>query len=101
VCQKHVRKSEHQRMDSSLAPWLGVWSDPGRKGKSGRNVGVTGAVAHSANILSFVRSIYLTPFRRALWLRLQGSPGSKIDYCQFKNWQIIDSCDFRNFTIRY
>ncbi|KAJ6217245.1 hypothetical protein RDWZM_008402 [Blomia tropicalis] len=37
----------------------------------------------------------------ALWLRLQGSPGSKIDYCQFKNWQIIDSCDFRNFTIRY
>lgn len=37
----------------------------------------------------------------ALWLRLQGSPNSKIQACEFKNWQIIDSCDFRNFNIRY
>ncbi|CAG2121392.1 unnamed protein product [Medioppia subpectinata] len=37
----------------------------------------------------------------ALWLRLQGSPGARIDSCQFKNWKVIDSCDFRNFSVRY
>ncbi|XP_054153517.1 uncharacterized protein LOC128952195 [Oppia nitens] len=37
----------------------------------------------------------------ALWLRLQGSPGCRIESCQFKNWKVIDSCDFRNFSVRY
>jgi len=37
----------------------------------------------------------------ALWLRLQGSPGARIAHCEFKNWQIIDSCDFRSFSVRY
>ncbi|XP_013775676.1 acylphosphatase-2-like [Limulus polyphemus] len=37
----------------------------------------------------------------ALWLRLQGSPGSKIVRCDFKNWLIVDTYDFRNFSVRF
>ncbi|KPM06130.1 acylphosphatase-2-like protein 2 [Sarcoptes scabiei] len=36
-----------------------------------------------------------------IWLRSKGSPNSKIGGCSFKNWMIIDNCDFRNFSIRY
>lgn len=31
----------------------------------------------------------------ALWLRLQGSPGSKVEHADFKNWQIIDRLNYR------
>ncbi|GAB6020521.1 hypothetical protein CHUAL_003205 [Chamberlinius hualienensis] len=37
----------------------------------------------------------------AMWLRLQGSPGSRIDHCSFRNWSIIDGYDFRDFRILY
>ncbi|XP_015786564.1 acylphosphatase-2 [Tetranychus urticae] len=37
----------------------------------------------------------------ALWLRLQGSPGSRIEHANFTNWQIIDSITYRNFSIRF
>ncbi|KAG9509344.1 Glycerol-3-phosphate acyltransferase 1, mitochondrial [Fragariocoptes setiger] len=37
----------------------------------------------------------------ALWLKLQGSPGSKIEECKFKRWQIIDTYSFRDFSIRF
>jgi acylphosphatase len=37
----------------------------------------------------------------ALWLRLQGSPGSKIEHTEFKNWQIIEHLDFRTFSVRF
>lgn len=37
----------------------------------------------------------------ALWLRLQGSPGAKIDRCEFRHWQIIDGFTYRNFTVRF
>jgi len=37
----------------------------------------------------------------ALWLRLQGSPGARIEHTEFKNWQIIDSFDYRTFSVRF
>jgi len=37
----------------------------------------------------------------ALWLRLQGAPGSRIEHTEFRNWQIIDRVEFKSFSIRF
>lgn len=37
----------------------------------------------------------------AMWLRLQGAPGSKIRKCDFRSWQIIETITFRDFKIRF
>uniref|UniRef100_A0A646QCS7 acylphosphatase n=1 Tax=Hemiscolopendra marginata TaxID=943146 RepID=A0A646QCS7_9MYRI len=37
----------------------------------------------------------------AMWLRLQGSPGSRIERCDFRKWAIIDGYDYRDFRIVY
>ncbi|XP_067131157.1 splicing regulator SDE2 isoform X1 [Centruroides vittatus] len=37
----------------------------------------------------------------ALWLRLQGSPGARIDQCDFRNWQVIDTMEYRHFNVRF
>ncbi|UYV64250.1 Acylphosphatase [Cordylochernes scorpioides] len=37
----------------------------------------------------------------AMWLRLQGSPGSRVHRCDFRNWMMLDSRDFRNFSVRF
>lgn len=37
----------------------------------------------------------------AMWLRLQGAPGCKIERCDFKHWRMIDSYDFSCFQMRF
>uniref|UniRef100_T1IQP1 Acylphosphatase-like domain-containing protein n=1 Tax=Strigamia maritima TaxID=126957 RepID=T1IQP1_STRMM len=37
----------------------------------------------------------------AMWLRLQGSPGCRIQDCVFRNWTIIDGHDFKDFRVLY
>ena len=38
----------------------------------------------------------------ALWLKLQGSPGSRIDHTDFSNWQILDDgLDYKSFSMRF
>ncbi|XP_064484288.1 acylphosphatase-2-like [Ornithodoros turicata] len=37
----------------------------------------------------------------AMWLRLQGAPGSKIERCDFRHWRMIDTYDFHNFQMRF
>ncbi|KAF8784544.1 acylphosphatase-2-like [Argiope bruennichi] len=37
----------------------------------------------------------------AMWLQHQGAPGSRIDHCDLRNWQIVDRCDYRRFNVRY
>jgi len=37
----------------------------------------------------------------ALWLRLQGAPGCRIEHTDFKNWQIIDSLSYKTFNVRF
>lgn len=37
----------------------------------------------------------------ALWLRLQGSPGSRIDHTDFSNWKIIERRDYKTFSMRF
>ncbi|CAN7977947.1 unnamed protein product, partial [Ixodes persulcatus] len=38
---------------------------------------------------------------RAMWLRLQGAPGSRIERCDFKHWRMIESYDFSCFQMRF
>ncbi|CAN8009367.1 unnamed protein product [Ixodes pacificus] len=37
----------------------------------------------------------------AMWLRLQGAPGSRIERCDFKHWRMIESYDFSCFQMRF
>ncbi|XP_054708862.1 acylphosphatase-2-like isoform X1 [Uloborus diversus] len=37
----------------------------------------------------------------AMWLQHQGSPGSRIELCELRNWQILDKCDYRHFSVRF
>ncbi|CAG0896107.1 unnamed protein product [Darwinula stevensoni] len=36
-----------------------------------------------------------------MWLSKQGSPGCRIERCEFRNWELIVRPDFRNFSIRF
>ncbi|CAN8000282.1 unnamed protein product, partial [Ixodes hexagonus] len=48
------------------------------------------------------RSLTQTNFAsRAMWLRLQGAPGSRIERCDFKHWRMIESYDFSCFQMRF
>ncbi|XP_071454264.1 acylphosphatase-2 [Hetaerina americana] len=35
------------------------------------------------------------------WLSTTGSPGSKVDHCDLKNWEFLNKPEFRGFTIRF
>ncbi|GFS44071.1 acylphosphatase-2 [Nephila pilipes] len=37
----------------------------------------------------------------AMWLQHQGSPGSRIEHCELRNWRIVEKCDYRNFSVRF
>ncbi|XP_035221557.1 acylphosphatase-2-like isoform X2 [Stegodyphus dumicola] len=37
----------------------------------------------------------------AMWLQHQGSPGSRIEHCELRNWQILDKYDYRHFNVRF
>ncbi|KAI1289845.1 Acylphosphatase-2 [Halotydeus destructor] len=37
----------------------------------------------------------------AIWLRLEGAPGSRIENTIFKHWKIIEKLEFRSFSVRF
>ncbi|XP_067009446.2 acylphosphatase-2 [Anabrus simplex] len=39
--------------------------------------------------------------RMVQWLSKSGSPGCKIDRCEFRNWEFLARQDFKGFSIRF
>lgn len=68
-----------------------------------KNFGLRGWVRNSrkGTIIGKIQGEKEKVDQMAMWLRLQGSPASRIEHAEFRRWEILDGYDFRDFRIVY
>ncbi|XP_067127303.1 acylphosphatase-2-like [Centruroides vittatus] len=67
------------------------------------NLGLTGWIRLSSwgTIVGQLQGETYNVNQMTTWLQKHGSPGSRIKKCDLRNWQVIDSCTYRNFSVRF
>ncbi|XP_047002046.1 acylphosphatase-2 [Schistocerca americana] len=66
-------------------------------------LGIGGWVKNTKNgtIVGKIQGPRIAVEHMVQWLSKTGSPGAKIDRCEFKNWEFLARQDFRGFSIRF
>ncbi|CAG9798726.1 unnamed protein product [Chironomus riparius] len=67
------------------------------------NAGIHGWVKNSkkGTIVGKMQGLKPEVDKMVEWLRHIGCPGSKIEKCEFENWNTINRVDYKDFEIRF